>query len=71
VGGEAVKERRRGRYPATKGRAGGKLPVGKRALRSPQRSLSDASRKAPGQQKCRQNRCLGLLDSRALCWTVL
>ncbi|MFY9820200.1 MAG: hypothetical protein WAM82_02390 [Thermoanaerobaculia bacterium] len=34
------------RYPATKGRAGGKLPVGKGALRSPRLSRSEASRKA-------------------------
>jgi len=46
AGCEAVKERLSRHYPATKGRAGGKLPVGKGALRSPRRSLSEASRKA-------------------------
>jgi hypothetical protein len=47
AGGEAVKERLSRRYPATKGSAGGKLPRGKGASRSPRRSLSEASRKAP------------------------
>src|SRR3954466_3612925 len=47
AGGEAVKELLSFRYPATKGSAGGKLPVGKGALRSPRSSLSDASRNAP------------------------
>src|SRR4051812_40975614 len=38
AGGAAGKERRRKGYPATNGRAGGKLPAGKTALRSPCRS---------------------------------
>jgi hypothetical protein len=46
AGSEAVKERLSCLYPAAKGRAGGKLPAGKGALRSPRRSLSEASRKA-------------------------
>lgn len=47
VGGETVKEHRRCLYPATKGRAGGKLPAGKGALRSPRLRRFDASRKGP------------------------
>jgi hypothetical protein len=34
-----------GGRPVTNGRPGGKLPVGKLALRSPERSFSEASRK--------------------------
>lgn len=37
-------------YPPTKGRAGGKLPSGNTALRSPARSFSEASRKAATNQ---------------------
>jgi hypothetical protein len=37
-------------YPPTKGKAGGKLPSGKAALRSPARSFSEASRKAATNQ---------------------
>jgi hypothetical protein len=44
---EPIKKHWGDRYPATKGRAGGKLPVGKGASRSPRLNLSDASRKAP------------------------
>jgi hypothetical protein len=35
-----------GDYPPTKGRAGGKLPIGKAALRSPDFNFSAACRKA-------------------------
>ena len=38
------------RYPPTKGRAGGKLPSGNAALRSPARNFSDAVRKAATNQ---------------------
>ncbi len=38
-------------YPATNGKAGGKQPAGKGAVRSPRRSFSAASRKAPTNQE--------------------
>src|SRR4029453_5599132 len=37
-------------YPATNGSAGGKLPAGKRANRSPDRSFAEASRKTATNQ---------------------
>ncbi len=43
-GRTAVKERGRRDYPATKGRAGGKLPAGNGALRSPAFDASAAVR---------------------------
>jgi hypothetical protein len=42
IGLPAVKEHRQRRYPATKGSAGGKLPAGNGALRSPAFNLSAA-----------------------------
>jgi hypothetical protein len=49
-GGEAGKERRLEGHPDTNGRAGGKLPAGKGALRSSCRSFSAACRKADTNQ---------------------
>ena len=49
-GGEALRNAKLGEptdestYPATKGKAGGKLPAGNRANRSPDLSFADASR---------------------------
>lgn len=40
-------EPRPGGYPATNGKAGGKLPTGNFAVRSPVLSFSEASRKTP------------------------
>jgi len=37
--------------PITKGKAGGKLPAGNLAIRSPARSFADASRKAATNSK--------------------
>ena len=45
-GSEAGKERRLEGHPDTNGRAGGKLPAGKTAVRSPCRSFLAACRKA-------------------------
>jgi hypothetical protein len=50
-GGRLSKIRSRSAYPGTKGSAGGKLPAGKQAVRSPRRSFSAASRKAPKNQE--------------------
>src|SRR4051794_11092883 len=54
LGKTALRRVRRARreedYPATNGRAGGKLPAGKTALRLPCRSFSAACRKAATNQ---------------------
>src|SRR5262245_14107207 len=44
--GKAGEQTAESAYPATNGRAGGKLPAGNRANRSPDWSFADASRKA-------------------------
>ena len=51
TGGVAFKDQGSGGYPDTKGRAGGKLPAGKQAVRSPRRSLCAASWKAATNQE--------------------
>ena len=49
-GRQLSKIRSRARYPVTKGKPGGKLPIGKRASRSPCFSFSAAVRKAATNQ---------------------
>jgi hypothetical protein len=51
TGGMSFKDQVSGGYPETKGRAGGKLPAGKQAVRSPRRSILAASWKAATNQE--------------------
>ena len=49
--GRSLSRSGRARYPATKGKPGGKLPTGNRASRSPWFSFSAAERKAATNQE--------------------
>jgi hypothetical protein len=51
TGGVTFKDQVSGGYPETKGRAGGKLPAGKQAVRSPRPSIWAASWKAATNQE--------------------